>query len=462
MGGVAAPDHDARLSAELLARYTKAGPRYTSYPTVPAWSQDIGDDVVFDELARSPGPHSVYVHVPFCREQCTFCGCNMVVAGRREPGARYLDALERQVAGLRLPTDPLPVVRIHLGGGTPTWFTARELERLFAILHTRFAPVAGAEISVEADPEVTSHEQVDALAGVGVNRLSFGVQSFDPGVLAAVNRPQDTGRVHALVHKARSLGMHSLNLDVMYGLPAQTLATFARTLDTLLQMRPDRLAVFGYAHVPWLKAHQKKIDAAALPGPAARTALFFAAHDRLTAAGYQAIGMDHFALPDDELATAQRAGALHRNFMGYTTRPGGTLLGLGMSAISETPSLYAQQEPKLARWWRAVEGDGPVMHRGVRVSAQDRLVRAVIYGLMCNFQVDLAAICADYGADPARFAPALASLAPMVDDGLVALEGHAVRVTPRGRLLVRNVAMAFDPSLSAPRASGGPRFSQTV
>jgi len=449
------------LSPETLLRYNRPGPRYTSYPTAPVWAEAHSDEALHSGLAGLRLPATLYVHIPFCAEQCTFCGCNMVVAGRREPGTRYLNALERQIEALPLPADRVAVQRIHLGGGTPTWLQPDELERLYAILFRRFVPVAGAELSVEADPEVTTDAQVDTLARLGVNRLSMGVQSFDPKVLAAVNRPQRQSRVAAILEQARGLGMYSLNLDLIYGLPHQHAESFAETLDLTLAMRPDRLAIFGYAHVPWLKPHMKQLDASALPGPVERARLFLLAHERLTAAGYQAIGLDHFALPEDELAVAQREERLHRNFMGYTTRPGLDLVGLGMSAISEFQASFVQQKVKLAPWWRAVEEGQPVTEKALVLSAEDQLRREVISRIMCNFVLPYAAIEAAHGVSfEAHFAEALADLAPLEADGLVERRADRLVVTEKGRLLVRNVAMCFDAYLAAP--STGPRFSQTV
>ncbi len=408
------------------------------------------------------GPAAVYVHVPFCKEQCSFCGCNMVVAGRREPGRRYLAALEAQLAALPLPSETTDVVRIHLGGGTPTWFTPDELGTLFGILRQRFRPLPGCEISIEADPDVTTADHVDALAALGATRLSLGVQSFDEVVLAAVNRPQRRDQVRMLLDRARAHGMVGLNLDLMYGLPHQSPARFAATLDEVIGLSPDRLAIFGYAHLPWLKPHMKKIDADALPGPVARAELFLDAHARLTAAGYQAIGMDHFAKVDDELAVAQRGAALHRNFMGYTTLPDVSLIGLGMSGISELPGGYAQQRAKLSHWWKAVEQGTPVIERGHHLTEEDQLRRDVINSIMCNFQVDLAAVATGHGFDADEiFAADLPLLAPMRDDGLVVQDGLKLSIPEDTRLLVRNVAMAFDPGLRVPR-DGGPRYSSTV
>lgn len=448
-------------SAEVLQKHSKQGPRYTSYPTAPHWSEGFADAAFDAGLRAIDKPASVYVHIPFCREQCTFCGCNMVVAGRREPGHRYLDALEKQVQGLPLASEQIDVVRIHLGGGTPTWFAPAELERLYGILHARFRPVDGAEVSVEADPEVTTDEQVDVLAGLGVNRLSMGVQSFDPVVLGAVNRPQDPHRVFEISERSRSHGMHSMNLDLMYGLPHQTPQRFESTLRRTLQMRPDRLAIFGYAHLPWLKPHMKRIDGDALPSPLERVELFLLAHRLLTAEGYLPIGIDHFALADDELAVAWSEKRLHRNFMGYTTLPDVPLIGLGMSGITELPDRYIQQKTKLSQWWKAVESGTSVIEKGGFVSAEDRLRRDVINRIMCNLEVPFAAVEAAHGIEfRVHFARELEGVAALVDEGLVTLDADALRVTAMGRLLTRNVAMLFDTYLK-PRADG-PRYSQTV
>lgn len=452
----------SRLRPETLLAWTRKGPRYTSYPPAPKWSADFEDAAFHDMLSEVHAPAAVYVHVPFCREQCSFCGCNMVVAGRREPGQRYLDALEKQVAELPLPAERLEVVRIHLGGGTPTWFSPEELEQLFAILRRRFDTVEGCEISVEADPDVTTAAHVDTLAALGGTRISLGVQSFDETVLQAVNRPQRRDQVRMLLERARHHGMGGLNLDLMYGLPHQSLERFAATLDEVISLDPDRLAIFGYAHLPWLKPHMKKIEEAALPGPVDRARLFLHAHERLTSAGYQAIGMDHFAKIDDELSVAQRAADLHRNFMGYTTLPDVALIGLGMSGISELPGGYVQQKAKLARWWKAVEQGSSIVEKGYRLTAEDRLRRELISELMCNFTVDLDALGRRHGVEPAaHFAEGLAQLPPMIDDGLVSQDGLQLSIPEDTRLLVRNVAMAFDPGLRRPQP-GGPRYSSTV
>ena len=453
---------DLSLDAATLLRHTRQGPRYTSYPTAPMWREDF-PDAGFDEgLSRVAGPTAVYVHIPFCREQCSFCGCNMVVAGRREPGQRYLRALRQQLQGLPLAAPAIGVERIHLGGGTPTWLTPDEMAELFSILDTRFIRRSGCEVSVEADPEVTTPAHLDALAALGCTRLSFGVQSFDEKVLEAVQRPQQRERIGALMAQARQLGMGSLNLDLMYGLPHQTLDRWSETLAETVRIRPDRLAVFGYAHLPWLKPHMRRIEADALPGPLDRAELFLRAHAVLTDAGYQAVGMDHFALPDDALASAQRAGQLHRNFMGYTTHRDQQLIGLGMSAISELGDRYVQQKSKLSHWWTAVESGARVIEKGAMLTDEDKLRRDVIYAIMCNFEVRAADIEARHPVQFwAHFADDRPGLEALAGEGLVELDANGVFVPPHARLLVRNVAMCFDPSLRAPR-SGGPRFSSTV
>lgn len=447
---------------ELLRRYDRPGPRYTSYPTAPQWRADLGDDPFLVALSSVRGPASVYVHLPFCAEQCTYCGCTMLVSQRREVGDRYLDALARELE--RLPLAPTTdVVRIHLGGGTPTWFDVAGLRRLFAVLDGRFRRLSGCEVSIEIDPEITTDEQLDVLSVLGVTRASFGVQSFDPVVLAAVNRPQRTGRIQALVERSRVLGMRGLNLDLIYGLPHQSAASWADTLDRAIALDPDRLAVFGYAHVPWQKPHQQKLEASALPDPAARLALAAIARERLESAGYVPIGFDHFARPDDELAVALRHRRLHRNFMGYTTLRDVPLIGLGMSGISELPGIYAQAQSKLPRFYEALEGRGPLIEKSLVLTREDALRRDVIADLLCNLRVDYPRIERRHGISfEGHFRAELASLAPMVDDGLLILGPNQLEISDAGRAFVRNVAMAFDEYLAAERAGTVRRYSHTV
>ena len=447
---------------QLLRRYDRPGPRYTSYPTAPQWRADLGDDPFLVALSGLRGPASVYVHLPFCAEQCTYCGCTMLVSRRREAGDRYLDALARELE--RLPLAPTTdVVRIHLGGGTPTWFDVAGLRRLFSLLDERFHRLGSCEVSVEIDPEITTDEQLDVLSVLGTTRVSFGVQSFDPIVLAAVNRPQRTGRIQALVERSRLLGMRGLNLDLIYGLPHQSVASWCDTLDRAIALGPDRLAVFGYAHVPWQKPHQRKLDASALPDPAARLALAAIARERLESAGYVPIGFDHFARPDDELAVALQHRRLHRNFMGYTTLRDVPLIGLGMSGISELPGIYAQAQSKLPRFYDALEGRGPLIEKSIVLTREDALRRDVITDLLCNLRVDYERIARRHGvAFENHFRAELATLTSMEDDGLIRRGPRFLDVLEPGRPFVRNVAMAFDEYLSTERAGNVPRYSRTI
>lgn len=433
-------------------------PRYTSYPPIPLWSSDPAPSVVDQALGRVSAPAEVYVHVPFCFSQCSYCGCTMVVSQRRASGPNYLDDLRHQVTALPLPTGQLSVRRIHLGGGTPTWLQPGELVELMGILRLRFSPTDDAEISVEAAPHATRVDHIEALAALGFNRLSLGVQSFDPEVLKAVSRPPAEDRVVSLIDAARRQGMTGLNLDLMRGLPGQTEASFRRTLERAIALAPDRLAVFGYAHVPHLKAHQGRIDAAALPGGALRQTLAGLAREVLGAAGYVAIGMDHFARPEDPLAQAVAAGTLHRNFMGYAAGGRADMIGLGTSAISEVAGVCWQDDPHLGRWQKKVRSGEPLATRVCVLSADDQLRRDVIHTLLCNGRVDLDIVAAAHGVDPATvFATERTRLAPFVDAGLAHLRDWRLSVPEDLPEALRPVAAVFD---TTPGAAG--RYSLAV
>ncbi len=456
------------IDADLILRLQSRTPRYTSYPTAPVWRSDIPPSAESVSLSKARSPASVYIHLPFCEEQCSFCACNMVVAGRREAGRRYLKALDRQLSALPLPRAQHDVLRVHLGGGTPTWFNPEELSALCAMIRRRFSLVEGGEVDVEVDPEITTDEQIDALAALGVTRISMGVQSFDHGVLEAVGRPQRADRIGAILERARKLGMKGLNIDLMYGLPRQDADVFARDLDATIALAPDRLAVFGYAHVPWLKPHQKRLEAYGLQTSEQRLELFLMTHDRLRAAGYLPVGFDHFAKADDDLAKAAQEGRLHRNFMGYTTLPDVDVIGLGMSAITELHAGYFQQKTKLAAWWKAAEAGKSTLEKGLLFTEEDRLRKDVIHRIMCNMVVDWTAVASRWKIDPLdHFADGIAELKPLVDLGLVELTPDRLLVTEDGRLLVRRIASAFDAYL--PHGDGDKtvteaklRFSQLV
>jgi oxygen-independent coproporphyrinogen III oxidase len=449
------------LSPAELAAWDRPGPRYTSYPPVPFWEADPDPRLARGALARLRSPAQVYVHVPFCRWQCNYCGCNMVVARRDDAAEGYLRRMEAVVAGLPLPAPKVPVQRVHLGGGTPTWLSPAALVRLVGSVLSRFSPVPGAELSVEAHPSVTTLDHLDALAALGFRRLSLGVQSLDPAVLAAVDRPSSEAEVDALVHAARARRM-DVGLDLMIGLPAQTVAAVDATLDRVLDWRPQRLAVFGYAHVPWARRHQGRIDAALLPGPVERAAQALRAAARLEAAGYVPVGFDHYALPDDALGRAALHGGLHRNFMGATTLPEVDLVGVGPSAISEVAGTYWQDEPHLGRWQRKVDLGAPLQSRGTTLSAEQRRTRFVVNAVLSELRVDGAALWRDQGWSAADWLdPARPALAPLVDAGLVQLGADWLSVTPRGRPLARLAAYALDPALRGRQGDAG-RYSSTV
>jgi len=442
--------------SELLTRYDRPGPRYTSYPPVPRWSNGPAPEAwsrLFEGLDR---PTALYVHVPFCRQQCTYCGCNMVVSRRQTAGDRYLDAIERQVAQI----PPLALSWVHLGGGTPTWLDPAQIERLFSLVDRAGRRLPGAEISVEIDPMVTDEGRLEARVKAGVSRLSLGVQSLDPVVLEAVNRPQCRDAIGQLIGRARELGIAEFNLDVMTGLPHQTPERLRNTLRQLLEWEPDRLSVFGYAHVPWLKRHQQRLDADALPNPQERAELRLVAHEVLVEAGFLAIGFDHYARPDDALGRASQSGTIGRNFMGYTPYAGLPVIALGPSAISEVDGHFVQLETHLGRWWKAIEaGEVPVV-RSYTSSDDDRLNGAIIEAVLCRGEVREADIVERFGRLPGTWATSLDRLETLVQDGLVELERGRVTVTEEGRFFLRVVAMAFDPALA--QEAGPGRYSQTV
>jgi oxygen-independent coproporphyrinogen-3 oxidase len=450
-------------TAELVRRYDRAGPRYTSYPTALELHEGLGTGAYREALehaARREGPLSLYVHLPFCEERCLFCGCHVVVTRQREIADRYLGFLEREIAAVAaLLGRGRRVTQLHWGGGTPTYLSAEQMRRLFGALSDRFAIDPDAEIAIEVDPRVTTAEQLATLRELGFNRLSAGVQDFSAEVQDAIGRRQTHAQAAALVERSRALGFASVNLDLVYGLPRQTEASFLETLRKVTELRPDRLAIYSYAHVPWLKGHQRRIDERELPPAETKAALLASAVRVLTAAGYVPIGMDHFALPDDELARAAAEGGLWRNFMGYTVRRGSDLVGLGLSAIGDLDGTFFQNQRKLHAYERAAATEGLATERGYAPTSDDRLRRHVITELMCNFRLDRAEVERRFGI---RFDEAfrleLDQLAPLAADGLVRVDARGVTVEER--LFVRNVCMIFDAYLG--RHRGRPRWSRTV
>jgi len=459
----------------LLPRYLTAGPRYTSYPTAPTWSEAYGEADLRRALAEAPKAPaegiSLYVHVPFCRSLCHFCACNRVITRDEALPARYLDTLEREVALLAEARGGAPeVVQLHWGGGTPTHLRPDQVRRLHQAVTGAFAlrrgrgDEEGAEVSIEVDPRVTTPQHVDALRECGFNRMSLGVQDTDPRVQEAIHRIQPMAMTAALVDRARKAGFRSVAFDLIYGLPFQTEASFDRTLDAVTDLAPDRIALYSYAHVTWVAKQQRGFERKDLPDAAAKLRIFLRALRRLSQAGYVHVGMDHFARPDDELVRALREGTLRRNFMGYTTRAGLELLALGPSAISELSRDFAQSHRDLGAWEAAVREGHLATLRGHRLSQDDVERRFAIARIMCRGELRDADWRAAFGTALAeRFAAERERLAPMAADGLVELlPDGGLRVTPLGRLLVRNVAMAFDAYLPAQQRDGGQRFSRTV
>ncbi len=453
----------------LLPTYAMEGPRYTSYPTAPVWGEDYGADDFRRELGRDDvGPDaglSVYVHVPFCRSLCHFCACNKLITRSDELPLRFLDTIERELdavaQSLRVPR---PATQVHWGGGTPTYLTPEQTTRLHAAVTARFPTAPGAEISIEVDPRVTTPEHVAALRESGFNRISMGVQDFDPKVQEAVHRVQPYEETAQLVEQSRAAGFESVNFDLIYGLPYQTEASFARTLDQVIELSPDRLALYSYAHVTWVAKQQRGFERKDLPPAEAKMRIFFSALRRLLGAGYRFIGLDHFAKPEDELSQALEDRSLRRNFMGHTTQAGVDLLGFGPSAISELRGSYAQSQRDLGAWQETVESAGVATLRGHRLSRDDIERRFIIGRIMCLGELRAAEFEQEFGrAFAVGYAQELTALEPLVADGLVERsDDGGLRITPLGRLLVRNVAMAFDAYLPQQRDAGRPIFSKTV
>ena len=436
-------------------------PRYTSYPTAPRFGAQVGTaDYAGWLAALAPGTAlSLYVHVPFCRAMCWYCGCNTTVALRDGPVAAYVDTLRReidlvaaQVAG------PVDVRHIHFGGGTPTILTPEDFAGIVAQIRRRFAVSPQAELAIEIDPRHLGTAMVTALAQAGINRASLGVQSFDPAVQQAINRVQSVAQTEEAVGALRKAGIAAINLDLIYGLPRQSVRSCIETIERALPLRPDRLSIFGYAHVPQFKKHQRRIADAELPGGEERLEQAEAMARRLVEAGYVRIGLDHFARPDDPMAVAAQSGGLRRNFQGYTTDPCDALIGFGASAIGRLPQGYVQNETVIGAYAaRVAQGEIPVA-RGYALTADDRLRAELIERLMCDFEVDIATVCARHGAEEAGLAASLDRLAPLCGAGIVTRDGSRIRVAEHARLLVRKAASAFDAYLD----EAGRQFSRAV
>ncbi len=459
------PSDDPRLP-ELIRRYGRQGPRYTSYPAAPYFTDQFTEADYRARLAataeRASEPLALYVHLPFCQERCHFCGCSVVIDRHQRLAGGYLDWLEREALIVARALDRRRgLVQLHWGGGTPTHLKPDEIDRLWRLLTTHFEVLPGAEVAIEVDPRVTDFEKIQQLRSLGFNRISLGVQDLDPDVQAAIGRNQSEEQTRSLFECCRAAGFTSINVDLIYGLPGQTPSLFERTVRQVAELRPERLAVYQYAHVPWLRPQQKRIDVEALPSPDAKLALFQIAEDTFCEAGYRAIGMDHFALKEDELSRAQQAGHLHRNFMGYTVRPARDLIGLGMTAIGDVGGAFVQNVKKLSAYERALSEDRLPVERGLLLSVDDHRRRFVIQEILCNGRVLDADLGRAHGTTlAAEFSRELESLQPLEADGLIRIDDEGLHATELGRHFLRNVAMAFDRYLDR-AASGGPRFSRT-
>ena len=457
---------DLRWDSDLIRRYDLAGPRYTSYPTAVQLHGEVGS---FDllhalrESRRSVRPLSLYLHVPFCANICYYCACNKVITKDRGRALPYLQRLEQEIQLVACHLDPgQRVEQLHFGGGTPTFLSHPELRQLMARLREHFGLLEddSGDYGIEIDPREADWSTMGLLRELGFNRVSLGVQDLDPAVQRAVNRLQSLEQTRTLIEASRTLQFRSVNLDLIYGLPRQTPQGFARTVEEVIRLQPDRLSVFNYAHLPERFMPQRRIDNSELPSPLAKLEMLQATIEQLTTAGYRYIGMDHFALPDDELAIAQEEGTLQRNFQGYTTHGHCDLIGLGVSAISQVGDLYCQNSSDLNTYQAALSDGQLATQRGLLCNQDDRLRRAVIQQLICHFELEFSAIEQAFAIDfTGYFRTLWPQLQAMHQDGLISLDAKGIRVLPAGRLLVRSVCMVFDAYLELHNRQ---RFSRVI
>lgn len=455
------------IDVDLIHKYDKPGPRYTSYPTAPHFHDGFTEaDFRAEILKTNQGTNlpelSLYFHLPFCDTLCYFCGCNMIVTRNRGRINNYVDYLKREmdiISSLMAPARK--TVQVHWGGGTPTHLTPDEITALSSHMHDRFDIPAAAEAGCEIDPRELTKDHLAALRDGGFNRISMGVQDFNDTVQQAVNRIQPEALTVQVVAWVRELGFESINLDLMYGLPFQSVETFAKTVDTIIDIHPDRIALFNFAYVPWMKKHQKLIKPEELPLADEKLHILKMSVEKLTAAGYVFIGMDHFAKPDDELAVAQREKKLYRNFQGYSTHAGADLYAMGVTSISQFGRIYAQNRKTEKAYLAALDQGRLPTAKGYILDADDLLRRHVITRLMCDFELDFASVEKKFDIEfETYFSWGLSNFAEMIADNLVVLEDRMLKVTPMGRLLIRNIAMNFDGYIE--RQQDSARYSRTV
>lgn len=463
------PGYKIEVDLEILKKYNRPGPRYTSYPTAPHFHGGFTGQDFYRELQESNqegarGDISLYFHFPFCRTLCYFCGCNVIITHNPKRIERYLVYLKKEIDLVSALANPArKVVQLHWGGGTPTYLTPTQIRDIYAYIHSRFNFAADAEISIEIDPRTLTPQHLPAIREAGFNRVSFGVQDFNLQVQEAVNRVQTDRQNEYVIRESRRLGFDSVNVDLVYGLPYQSVESYQKTLDRVIELSPDRLAVFNYAHVPWLKKHQRLIPEAAMPSVTERLSILKLVIERLAEAGYVYIGMDHFAVPEDELSRALKEKTLYRNFQGYSTRAGAEVYALGVTSISQLHNVYAQNVKTTAEYEQLLDrGQIPTMV-GYRLSEDDKLRRFVITEIMCNNRILKSDVEQKFGVDFDACFPGIAeSLEPFILDGLVSCLPDRIEVHEAGRLVVRNVAMAFDAYLEADRQREKPIYSRTV
>lgn len=455
------------MNSELIKKYNVQGPRYTSYPTVPYWEKAPSVDAwvksISDALKESEAigrGAAIYIHIPFCEQLCTFCGCNTRITKKHERGVPYVESVIKELALYYKALNrikPIPVAELHLGGGTPTWLSADELKMLMEGVFQYLAPIKGAELSFEADPRVTNSQQLAILYQLGFRRLSFGIQDFDPKVQEIVNRVQSVEQVTQLTEQARTIGYTSINYDLIYGLPLQTLESVRNTIEHVCALKPDRIAFYAYAHVPWIKPSQRKYTEADLPAADDKRALYELGREMLEDVGFKEIGMDHFALPTDSLWKAVENKTLHRNFMGYMPKDVHPMLSLGCSAISDSWGMFAQNIKEVEAYSESVENGIIPIFKGHILTTEDLVMRRHIVNLMTRFET--------HWNTPQTYTEYLeevpSKLKELVDDGLIKLTPHAAHITPAGIPFLRNICMAFDARLTR-KSPNTNLFSRTV
>ena len=437
------------IDFEKFTKYSKPGPRYTSYPTALEFKEDFDVHAYITELEAqdATAPISLYFHLPFCRSACYFCGCNVVFTSKEDKKERYIHYLEKEMQILSSHLDMnREVIQMHFGGGTPTFFDEVQLQKVIDLIHKYFKNFAkDAEISCEIDPRFFTKGHMDVLKKGGFNRISFGVQDFDPKVQEAVHRIQPYDVTKKAIMIAREAGIKSVNVDLIYGLPYQTFETFKKTLHTARELDADRFAVFNYAHVPWLKKTMRKIDETTLPAPKVKLEILKYTIDYFEKNGYKMVGMDHFAKPEDELFLAIEKGELHRNFQGYTTKAGADLIGIGLTSIGEGKRHYVQNYKDMSAYEEAIDEGRLPTERGVKLNEDDLIRQAVIMELMSNFKLNIPRIEKVYNINFASyFKEALAELKVFKDEGLIMIDDKEIKASATGAMLIRNIAMAFD------------------